>query len=88
LTTIKRTYTCIGIVGRPREIASSRQCAEIGRSNSGSPNSKSNAARSCGSSRTSPGSTSSHNDSTCPSDSRNISILLDQKRTHLQGRFS
>src|SRR5947208_3138810 len=88
LTTIKRTYVSIGIDGRPRDTASSRQPDSIGASNPGSPNSTSNAARSDGSSLTSPGNTSSHNDSTCPPDSRSTDSLLDQKSTHLQGSFS
>jgi hypothetical protein len=88
LTIIKRTYTSIGIVGRPCAIAAPRQCATIGCVSARSRSSTSNAARSSGSSFTSPGNTSSHNDSTCPPDNRSISDLLDQKRAHLQDGFS
>jgi len=88
LTIIKHTYTSIGIVGRPWAMASPRQRAAIGCVSAASRSSTSNAARSSGSSRTSPGSTSSHNDSTCPPESRSINTLLDQKPAHLQGRFS
>jgi hypothetical protein len=88
LTIIKRTYTSIGIVGRPWEMASLGQCAAIGCVSAASRSSTSNAARSSGSSRTSPGSTSSHNDSTCPPDNSSISNPLDQKPAHLQDQFS
>jgi hypothetical protein len=88
LTTINRTYLAIQIVGRPRATASRCQLAAIGSSQQGSRNSASSAAKSSGSSRTWPASTSSHSDSTCPSDSRSIHNPLDQESDHLQAEFS
>jgi hypothetical protein len=64
------------------------QCAAIGASSSWSLSSPSSTRKSSGSSRTSPGSTSSHNDSTCPPDKHSINSLLDQKPAHLQDQFS
>ena len=50
----------------------------------GSHNSSSSAARSCGSSRTSIGSASSHNVSACAATNRNIPLSLRQKHAHMQ----
>src|SRR5277367_2748230 len=78
----------IEIVGRPRASASRRQADTIGSNSTGSLSSTSNAARSSGNSFTSPGNTSSHNDSTCPPSSRNIHNPLNQESDHLQAEFS
>src|SRR5215210_5331120 len=70
---------------RPDSSASACQCAAIGANSAGSLSSASIRWRSSGSSRTSTGSTSSHNDSTCPAAKRSTSTPSIAHRTlHLQ----
>ena len=82
----------IAIVGRPWPTAdrpdaraSPSQCARIGANSPGSANNPSILAKSSGSSRASTGSTSSHNDSTCPASNRSTPTpKIADKPPHLQ----
>jgi hypothetical protein len=84
LTTINRTNVAIAIDGRPRPRAEPSHAAATGPSSAGSKSTRSSLARSSGSSRASIGSTSSHNDSTCPADSVSITPPSSRKTMHEQ----
>jgi hypothetical protein len=83
LITINLTSRSIGIVGRPNPLADASHAASTGASSAGSANSSSSAAKSAGRSRTSTGSAMSNSDSTCPPDSRSITLQI----TRFAGRI-